>query len=196
MLVRIGIAAKLQGVSASTLRRWEKEEKLLPERRTRGGHRRYKLVQAMNGEKEKGEGRQKKIVIGYARVSAAKQRKELQNQKEQMQKFVKQQGWKMGKMYGDIASGMNEQRKGLQNLLNEVATTRPFAVICTYEDRLARFGTKVIKHYCQTFSTNVIAMHRQLQTTKEEKLIEDMIALVTSFAGRLHRQRRGKAPPS
>ena len=197
MLVRIGIAAKLQGVSASTLRRWEKEEKLLPERRTRGGHRRYKLVQAMNGEKEKGEGRkQKKIVIGYARVSAAKQRKELQNQKEQLQKFVKQQGWKMGKMFADIASGMNEQRKGLQNLLNEVATTHPFAVICTYEDRLARFGTKVIKHYCQTFSTNIIAMHKQLQTTKEEKLIEDMIALVTSFAGRLHRQRRGKAPPS
>ena len=57
MLVRIGIAAKLQGVSASTLRRWEKEGKFLPERRTRGGHRRYKLVQAMNGEEEKGEGK-------------------------------------------------------------------------------------------------------------------------------------------
>jgi len=196
MLVRIGIAAKLQGVSASTLRRWEKEEKLLPERRTRGGHRRDILVQAMNREKEREEGRQKKIVIGYARVSAAKQRKELQNQKEQLQKFVKQQGWKMGKMFTDIASGMNEQRKGLQRLLNEVAATHPFAVICTYEDRLARFGTKVIRHYCQTFSTNIIAMHKQLQTTKEEKLIEDMIALVTSFAGRLHRQRRGKAPPS
>ncbi|MHA1419622.1 MAG: MerR family transcriptional regulator, partial [Candidatus Heimdallarchaeaceae archaeon] len=27
MLVRIGIVAKLQGVSTSTLRRWEKEEK-------------------------------------------------------------------------------------------------------------------------------------------------------------------------
>lgn len=102
----------------------------------------------------------------------------------------------MGKMFSDIASGMNEQRKGLQGLLDEVATTHPFAVICNYEDRLARFGTKVIKHYCQTFSTNIIAMHKQLQTTKEEKLIEDMIALVTSFAGRLHRQRRGKAPPS
>ncbi len=58
MLVRIGIAAKLQGVSASTLR--EKEEKLLPERRTRGGHRRYKLVQAMNGEKERMGRKQKK----------------------------------------------------------------------------------------------------------------------------------------
>ena len=196
MLVRIGIVAKLQGVSASTLRRWEKEEKFLPERRTKGGHRRYKLVQALNEEEEKGERIQKKIVFGYARVSAAKQRKELQKQKELVQKFAKQQGWTMEKMFSDIASRMNEQRKGLQILLNEVATTHPFAIICTYEDRLARFGTKVIKHYCQTFSTNIIAMHRQLQTTKEEKLVEDMIALITSFAGRLHRQRRGKAPPS
>ena len=73
----------------------------------------------MNGEKEKGEGRQKRIVIGYAGVSAAKQRKELQNQKEQMQKFAKQQGWEMGKMFADIASGMNEQRKGLQKLVRE-----------------------------------------------------------------------------
>ncbi|MHA1345741.1 MAG: IS607 family transposase [Candidatus Heimdallarchaeaceae archaeon] len=134
--------------------------------------------------------------MGYARVSAAKQRKELQNQKEQMQKFAKQQGWKMEKMFSDIASGMNEQRKGLQKLLNEVATTSPFAVICTYEDRLARFGTKVISHYCQAFSTNIIAIHNQRSTSKEERLVGDRIALVTSFAGRLHRQRRGKAPPS
>jgi len=73
----------------------------------------------MKGEKERGGRKQKKIVLGYARVSAAKQRKELQNQKEQMQKFAKQQGWKMEKIFADIASGMNEQRKGLQRLLNE-----------------------------------------------------------------------------
>ncbi len=51
MLVRIGIAANRQGVSASTLRRWEKEEKMLPYGRTRGGHRRYKLTQIMGEEK-------------------------------------------------------------------------------------------------------------------------------------------------
>ena len=91
---------------------------------------------------------------------------------------------------------MNEQRTGLLKLLNEVATTQLFAIICTYEDSLARFVTKVIKHYCQTFSTNIITVHNHLDSTKEERLVEDMIALVTSFAGRLHRQRRGKAPPS
>ena len=54
MLVRIGIAASIQGVSASTMRRWEREEKILPYGRTRGGHKRYKLSQ-MLGEEEQEE---------------------------------------------------------------------------------------------------------------------------------------------
>lgn len=39
----ISEAAKLKGVSASTLRRWEVEGKLVPER-TVNGHRRYDLA--------------------------------------------------------------------------------------------------------------------------------------------------------
>ena len=54
MLVRTGMAAKMQGVANSTMRRWEREEKMLPYKRTRGGHRRYKLSQ-MLGEGEKKE---------------------------------------------------------------------------------------------------------------------------------------------
>ncbi|MCG3221623.1 MAG: MerR family DNA-binding transcriptional regulator [Candidatus Heimdallarchaeota archaeon] len=34
MLVRIGIAAQVKGVSSSTLRRWEKEEVMRPAGRT------------------------------------------------------------------------------------------------------------------------------------------------------------------
>ena len=98
-------------------------------------------------------------------------------------------------MFTDIASGMNEQRKGLHRLLNEVATIQPFAILCTYEDRLARFGTKVIQHYCHTFETKILPIHQPEQQSGERQLVEDMIALVTSFAGRLHRQRRGKTPP-
>ncbi len=39
-LVSIGEAARLLGVSIGTLRRWEEDGKLIPER-TLGGHRRY-----------------------------------------------------------------------------------------------------------------------------------------------------------
>ena len=40
----ISEAAKLKGVSVSTLRRWESEGKLIPER-TVNGHRRYTISQ-------------------------------------------------------------------------------------------------------------------------------------------------------
>ena len=42
-LLSISEAAKILGVSESTLRRWEREGRLLPDERTEGGQRRYKL---------------------------------------------------------------------------------------------------------------------------------------------------------
>ena len=170
MLVRIGIAAAVHGVSASTLRRWEKEERMQPVCRTKGGHRRYKLIKSSKEQEN-----QQKVVIGYARVSAAKQRQELSNQQEQIKNFVEQQGWKLKRIFTDIASGMNEQRKGLLKLLKEVATTHPHTIICTYEDRVARFGTKVIQHFCQIFDSEILAIHQQQQFSNETKLVEDMM---------------------
>ena len=70
MLVRIGTAARVQGEAASTLRRWEKEERMIPECRTRGGHRRYKLS-TLNGERGE-ETIPTPRILGYARVSGTK----------------------------------------------------------------------------------------------------------------------------
>ena len=42
MYVRIGKAATIMGVAKSTLRRWEKEEKMIADYRIVGGHRRYR----------------------------------------------------------------------------------------------------------------------------------------------------------
>ena len=42
-LLSIREASKVLGVSESTLRRWEKEKKLIPDERTKGNQRRYKL---------------------------------------------------------------------------------------------------------------------------------------------------------
>ncbi|MFX1251600.1 MAG: MerR family DNA-binding transcriptional regulator [Promethearchaeota archaeon] len=47
MLVRVGRAAKLLGVSVKTLPRCEASGKLLPTLRTLGGHRRYETSDLM-----------------------------------------------------------------------------------------------------------------------------------------------------
>ena len=44
----IGETSLLLGVSISTLRRWEKEKKLMPAYRTPGNHRRYELAVVLN----------------------------------------------------------------------------------------------------------------------------------------------------
>jgi DNA-binding transcriptional MerR regulator len=46
-LLSLSEAAKIKGVSISTLRRWEGEGKLIPQR-TENGHRRYDLHQLLN----------------------------------------------------------------------------------------------------------------------------------------------------
>ena len=61
-LVSIAQAARFYGVSVVTLRRWEREGRLIPHSRTLGNHRRYRL--RCN----------EKLKIGYARVSSHDQK--------------------------------------------------------------------------------------------------------------------------
>lgn len=65
----ISEAAKLKGVSPSTLRRWESEGKITPER-TASGHRRYDLSQLLGVKSELS------YTIGYCRVSSHDQKKD------------------------------------------------------------------------------------------------------------------------
>jgi putative resolvase len=74
-LYRIGQAAQLLGVSASTLRRWEREGKI-ESHRTEGGHRLYHLSQ-FNISKTKQSIRDRKT-IAYARVSSHDQKADLE----------------------------------------------------------------------------------------------------------------------
>jgi excisionase family DNA binding protein len=63
-LVPIALAAKALGVSASTLRRWEAEGKLIPER-TSGGQRRYRIDEVGRKRGPRGQ----RVTIAYARVA-------------------------------------------------------------------------------------------------------------------------------
>lgn len=69
-LVGIGQAAAHYGVSVVTMRRWEREKRLLPTSRTLGGHRRYRL-----------DGGDDRFSVGYARVSGSDQKADLADKK-------------------------------------------------------------------------------------------------------------------
>ena len=66
-------------------------------------------------------------------------------------------------------------------------------IVCSYEDRLARFGTTLIQTICEIFGTKLISVKKQdQQASLNDQLVTDVIAVITSFAGKIHRRRRGR----
>ena len=103
----IGQAAKWLGISAQTLRRWEREGRIEPAQRTSGGQRRYELS-AIAHEKRQSKPSNRKTVA-YARVSSHDQKNDLERQKEMLSMYCASQGWTF-EVIEDLGSGMNYRK--------------------------------------------------------------------------------------
>lgn len=136
-------------------------------------------------------------VVGYIRVSASKQKGDLQRQREQIETYCLEHNWQLQAIYQDIASGINDRRRGLQRLLAHCQTGQVTQVIITYDDRLARFGTSLIEWWLNWCNVELIRIGTvKVTQTLEQCLLEDLLALMTSFTGRFHRLRRGNPKSS
>jgi predicted site-specific integrase-resolvase len=190
MFISIGQVSKLAGVSKSTLRRWEKDKYLLPDYRTKGKHRRYlynKIMNFLGLSKDKSE----KEVFIYARVSASKQKEDLKRQIDSLENYAENNNWRITGIYKDIASGLNDGRKDLLKMISDIPTKLPDLVLCTYKDRIARFGTRLLEQFCSIYDIKL--METQIkEISEEEKLAHSIIAILTSFSGKLYRSRRGR----
>lgn len=89
-LYSISQAAQQLGVAVSTLRRWEYEGKLIPQR-TRGNQRRYSAEQLM-GMGRKLPSQSERVTLAYARVSSADQKQDLERQKTVLEMYCAAQG--------------------------------------------------------------------------------------------------------
>jgi len=191
MYIRIGEVSRLLGVSNSTLRRWDMDNYLTSDYRTRGDHRRYKykkILQFLGIAKRETK---KKEVFIYARVSANKQKEDLRRQISGLEKYALKNNWEITGNYKDIGSGLNDGRKNLLKLIRDIAKSSPDYIICTFKDRVARFGTKLLEEFCQIYDVKLIETEVKV-TSEEEKLAHSIIAILTSFSGKLYRSRRGK----
>ena len=78
-------------------------------------------------------------------------------------------------------------------MLKELPIYQLDFLICSYDDRLARFGTTIIKTVCDLFGTTILFTKKTDQVASlDNQLVTDVIAVLTSFAGKIHRRRRGR----
>lgn len=57
-------------------------------------------------------------------------------------------------------------------------------VIVAYEDRLTRFGFETLRKMFSAFGTEIEVINHEGKTPQEE-LVEDLITIVSHFAGKL-----------
>ena len=136
-IYKITEASNYLGVSINTLKTLANNNKI-NSFKTNGEHRRFReddLDTYMGVKKE----RQERLTVIYARCSTAKQKENLERQKDRLRKHAEEQGYKY-LMIDEIASGINEKRKGIHKLIKMCFEGKVERILIEYKDRLARFG--------------------------------------------------------
>lgn len=187
-LVGIGEASGALGISITTLRRWEAEGKLVPER-TAGNQRRYNLTK-LRPELFRA-GPDDRRTVAYARVSSHDQKDDLERQKQVLELFCARQGWTF-EVIADLGSGMNYHKKGLRRLLDYVIEGKVGRLVVTHKDRLLRFGAELVFAICEAKEVEVVILNQGEDTSFEEDLAKDVLEIITVFSARLYGSRSRK----
>lgn len=176
---KIGEASRILGVHPNTLRKWEKEGKI---KAIRIGRDRVFLEEEIM--KLLGKERDNAVAI-YARVSSRDQKKDLEVQLEYLKQKVPSTYDRVYEIK-DIGSGLNGKRKGLLKLIELARARKIRAIYVTYPDRLTRFGYEVFKEFFKALGVEVVEVNGKKFREPQEELVEDLITIITLFAGKLY----------
>jgi len=189
-LVTIGEAAEILGVSISTLRRWDKVERLKPEK-TASGHRRYDVAK-LKPELYRAAGLETRKTLAYARVSDPDQKGDLERQEQILELYCARQGWTF-EIISDMGSGANYHKKGLKRLLNSILSDKVGRLVILHKDRLLRFGAELVFAICEAKQVEVVILNHGEDTAFEEDLAKDMLEITKVLSARLYGSRSSKS---
>lgn len=194
-LLSISKAAAYLNISRASINRWQAKGKLHPIY-TPGGHRRFlesDLRAAVGLDAIAAPDATVRAIV-YARVSTRKQASagNLQRQKERLVTHAVEQGYQVVTVLTEIASGVNERRPKLRQALQQIADGQADVIIVEFQDRLARFGSEYLNLFVATFGGRIEVLETTDDKAPNEELVEDLIAIVTSFSARIYGRRGGR----
>lgn len=187
----IGQFAELIGKTEQTLRNWDKKSVLNPHHVTESGYRYYSQEQLNHFLGIQNKEQIQRKVIGYCRVSSHKQKDDLERQIGNVKTYMLARGYQF-EIIQDIGSGINYNKKGLNQLIDLITNSEVDKIVVLYKDRLLRFGFEIIENLCEKYGTTIEIIDNT-EKTEEQELVEDLIQIVTVFSCRLEGKRANKA---
>jgi len=174
-------ASLLLGLHPRTIQKWDKQGKIKTAR-TLGGRRRIPESEIRRLQGEKGL----RSTVGYARVSSAAQRDELERQVEFLRKYGVQE------VISDVGSGSDEKRKGFLKLLDKVLHNEVGKVVVLYEDRLTRFGLDTLRRVFEAHGTEIEVLKQMEMKSPQQEMVDDLLTIISHFAGKMYGLRSHK----
>ena len=171
--------SKKLGVTAQTLRNWDREGKLKPAYVKSNGYRYYSLDDILSFTQERKTKKELKV-IGYARVSSNKQSDELIRQVENLNKILKEK-YTDFEIISDIGSGINYTKPGLKKLIELINKKEVDLIVVLYKDRLVRFGFELIEYFAKLNNVKIEILDNN-EKPQETELVEDLVQIITTFS--------------
>ena len=182
-------AKNILKINATTLKSW-KDKGILSYKKLSDKKILYDIDSVLNNS----DINDNRLNVIYARVSNIKQHNDLLNQIELVKSYCITNGIKISKVYQDIASGMNENRKDFNILINDVISGKIKNIYISFKDRLTRFGFDYFKNLFQKYNVNIIILDELEESNKtfQDELTEDLISIIHNFSMKLYSNRRKK----
>jgi putative resolvase len=180
---KVGEFAERIGKSASTLRRWDREGRLVA-RRTPSGHRYYTdedLYRAFGIEQPEPE----KQNIVYCRVSSRGQLDDLQSQIKAMETFCLGAGIPIGELVKEVGGGMNFRREKFLALVERIERGEVGRLVIAHKDRLVRFGFDFFEWFAERHGCKIIVANQESLSPQQE-MVQDLMSIVHCFSSRLY----------
>ena len=180
-------AAYELGVSTKTIHRWDEAGKLRTVR-TVGNQRRIPIEEIW---RLRSLGKRAERCVLYARVSSVRQEQDgnLSRQTERLKEAANERGYQVVQMITEQASSLNERRKGMKKLLALVGQQAVDVVLIEDPDRLVRFGFGYLEQAFAWKDVRLEVLDPPKHQEPTEELIQDLLTIVTVFAGRLYGHR-------
>ena len=183
--LRVGQAAKLLGISPSTVRLWCQNGKLNYHVSVTG-EKIFYPAELENFKREMlGLAPDTGKTFFYVRSSSGDD----VLISTQLEKLKAAYG-EPDKVFEDKSSGLNEKRKGLKALLHAVKSEEgKVKVYVTSKDRLTRFGFSYLEELLSAYGAETIVLDSMETREPHAVLMEDFMALLASFSGKFYRLR-------
>ena len=180
---------QILGVTAQTLRNWDKEGKLKPSYVKSNGYRYYSEESILSYTQER-KTKKNLNVIGYARVSSKKQSDDLERQVNNLKTYLDSK-YTDYEIITDIGSGINYTKPGLKQLIEKINKKEVDLIVVLYKDRLLRFGFELVEYFAELNNVKIEILDK-IDKNQDQELVEDLVQIITVFSCKIQGKRKNK----